>query len=154
MKTNIIILLIIFATTSNILCDEPVQTKPNLDGYQVFTWGKTVRENNEASLTAEVGKNIVIRIKSNPTTGYQIFLDNKPTELESTGIVKPLNLNAEGGSDEYLVDPHPKGMVGVPGFSYFKFATLKKGEIKLKFVSKQSWNPESAVTLSVNLTVV
>ena len=124
------------------------------DGFQVFTIGRLVNENNEVSLTAEEGQPIIIKIRSNPTTGFQIYLKNTVSDLGESGIVKPINLNEKNGSNEYVVDSNKNSIAGVGGYSYFKFLTLGAGEEKLVFINKRSWEIKSAKELMINLLIV
>ena len=127
----------------------------DLDGFQIFPVSQMISSNSEpVDITAELGMNIAIKIRANPTTGYSVYLKNSVADLEKSNIVTPLNLNNKGGSSDYIVDPHPIGMVGVPGYYYFKFKTKSVGEIKLNFVHMRIWDPTDAATLKVNLSVV
>ena len=135
-------------------CTQGAQDIHDFSNYQVFTIPKTLRENTVLSITAEQHKDIIIKVRGNPTTGYTIKLKNEVSQLTSTNIVKAMNLNANGGTDDYIVDKHAKGMVGVPGFYYFKFRTENEGQETLIFSNERSWDTSDAVELKVNLTVL
>jgi len=146
MKTQIIILLI--ASVFLVNCQQAKSDS------QIFTLNGINGDANEQSITAEVGKVIIIKIRANPTTGYQVFLANGLSDLESRGVVKALNVNQDGGCDEYKQDKRKAPMVGVPGYYYFKFSSKNVGEVPLIFESKRVWDPSDATALKINLTVV
>ena len=135
-------------------CTKDAQDIHDFSKYQVFTIPKTLRENTVLSITAEQHKDFIIKVRGNPTTGYSIRLKNEVSQLTATNVVKATNLNANGGTDDYIVDNHENGMVGVPGFYYFKFRTENEGQETLLFSNERVWDTSDAVELKVNLTVL
>ncbi len=73
-----------------------------------------------------------VKLSANPTTGYQWFLTQYPSKaVHFIGY-------------HYEINPAPKGMVGVPGYSYFTFSTepdfqVGPQEVTLEFVYQQPW---------------
>jgi len=110
-------------------------------------------ENKEDSFAVESKKNFSIQIKANPTTGYQVFLKSSVSELESSGVVTPLNLKPEGTTGDYNTDPHEEGMTGVGGSYFFKFSANKPGEVLLVFENKRVWDPSDATQSNIKIVV-
>jgi len=155
MQWNLIYILVV---VSLILILSPISSSEDdqIEGYKVFTIPSLIRDNTETSISIELNQKFLIRIRGNPTTGYQIFLKDNLRDLISTkgNIVTPLNLNKYRGTDEFLVDKHQYGYVGVGGFYYFKFSADETGETQLIFENKRIWDTSDATFLKVNIKVV
>ena len=108
-------------------------------------------EGDTWAVDASVGKAVTIKIRGNPTTGYGWYLKNR-VDVEKEAIISATNLN-EYGSGDYATDPHQQGMVGVPGYYYFKFSPLKAGKTQLVFEHKRAWEQTAHRTVSVDVTI-
>jgi inhibitor of cysteine peptidase len=81
---------------------------------------------NPKVIKAQVGHNITIILKSNPTTGYQ------------WQIAKPLDeTTLKLMSSEYL--PDQTNLVGVGGKQVWRFKALKPGETSISFKYVRPW---------------
>ena len=92
-----------------------------------------------AAIKAHQNEKFIIKVAGNPSTGYGWFLGKK---TEDNGL-KCTNCDEYNSSNDYKVDKHPAGMVGVPGNYYFIFSGEQKGHIDLEFVNKRPWEKES-----------
>ena len=89
-------------------CTQETQDINDFSNYQVYTIPRTPRENIALSLTVEQHKDIIIKIRGNPTTGYTIKLKNEVSQLTKKNVVKAMNLNANGETDDYIEISTPK----------------------------------------------
>jgi len=86
-------------------------------------------------------KKFVVELPSNPTTGFNWFLDNmdeKHFKVESSGF-----------------RPAKSKLVGAPGVAYFDLVPIKEGKSTLKLLYYRPWeSPAKAVdSYSVNITI-
>jgi predicted secreted protein len=84
---------------------------------------------------------LVVRLTSNPTTGYywsQISGDGSIVALISEG---------------YLADPAPAGMVGTGGTQEFTFNAIRKGRTEI-VLSYQRHESDVADTLNLKVKVI
>jgi len=126
----------------------------DLQGYTIFTVPTSInKDSTPAYFTISVNKKFAIKIRGNPTTGYQVFLANDDKVTQSN-IVKALNLTDKGTSKDYVTDPHPEHMMGVPGNYYFTFLAEQVGQVKLKFENKRAWDTSDSTSLEVTINVV
>ena len=109
-----------------------------------------MRKDNKMSLKGSVGKELVIEMKGNATTGFAWYL----LTGEYSSSLKALNLESDGSAKDYVTDPNPQGFVGVPGKWLFKFMPLQKGTIRLEFEYKQSWIPTPENREERNITEI
>jgi len=79
----------------------------------------------QKGISTSVGKEFVIALDSNPTTGYdwEVSYDDSMLSLVE---------------EEYSPDKEP-GLVGVGGTQYFTFKALKKGGTEITLTYKRSW---------------
>lgn len=77
-------------------------------------------------IKAQVGHNITIILKSNPTTGYQWQIA-KPLDESTLKLI----------SSEYLADKTE--LVGVGGKQIWRFKTLKSGQTSISFKYVRPW---------------
>lgn len=98
------------------------------------------------TLTVKVGREIIVSLAGNITTGYSWNLagiDGKAVVLD--------------GEVKYQENKHPDGMTGVPGMFHAKFKTLKPGKATVKLEYRRPWEKDAkpaekdifTVTLSV-----
>ena len=90
------------------------------------------------------GKKVEIRLKGNPTTGFQWRL----AELKSE-VVKA------DGKETYIPDKYDPPRVGSGGMYLFKFVAAKPGKATIKLEYLRSWekNKSPAEKFSVNVIV-
>ncbi|MCK4623926.1 MAG: protease inhibitor I42 family protein, partial [Phycisphaerae bacterium] len=97
------------------------------------------KSHNGKTVSATVGQEIIIRLKSNPTTGYQWVVGKiEGDALGQIGLVK------------YEQRKHGPGMVGVGGKEVFTFRTTKAGTAKLILEYK---GPGKVIARTFTLTV-
>jgi len=101
-------------------------------------------DDNGKSLTVKVGQEVVVLLKGNPTTGYTWLL---------AGIEGPSV--ALDGKVQYKENPHPEGMVGVPGMFQAKFKAFQPGKSTVKMEYRRPWekNQKPIKTFEVSLSV-
>ncbi|CAM1340259.1 protease inhibitor I42 family protein [Tenacibaculum amylolyticum] len=80
-------------------------------------------------IEAKVNEPFSIDLEGNASTGYSWYLANLPEGLLLFSAI-------------YTTNPHPYGMVGVPGKSTFSFTSDKEVDAELTFVYKRAWNNE------------
>jgi len=82
----------------------------------------------EKTIDTGVGKEFLIALDSNPTTGYnwEVSYDDTMLSLEY---------------EEYSAEKC-EGLVGAGGTQYFAFKALKAGETEIETVYKRSWEEE------------
>jgi len=93
------------------------------------------------SITLHTGDELVVQLKSNPSTGYEWGVEDKSTAL----------LKLTGQS---RVAPPNNGMVGSPGQQIFHFATVKKGAGTLRLHYVRAWEKPSASDTEFTVRVV
>lgn len=141
----IICISIMFSSNTKSGANE-VELDSNTDVYEL------PNDVNEWEIKDSVGKIIDIKIRGNPTTGYGWFLVNAGDV--DINVLKPLNLNQYNSANDFVVDEHPTGMVGVGGYYHFKFQALKAGQdLKLKFVNKRPWEEQNDREVIIKVTI-
>ena len=95
-------------------------------------------------------KEFYIKVRGNPTTGYGWYL----SENSDKENLLTLNLDEYNSCNDYVVDKHPEGMVGVGGNYYFKFKGLKEGNYNLMFIKKRAWEQNNIAEKRVVLKVL
>ena len=102
------------------------------------------QEDQDAELSLRVGDRMMVVLEGNLTTGYRWERGVHPedTVLQETDEV------------EYVVRPHPEGMVGVGGEFRFRYEAKDVGSQAFRFVHHQPWNPDDpAAVLEFDVTV-
>ena len=101
------------------------------------------RDDDGKSVTVHPGDTVRIKLKSNRTTGYSWALSGKLDEKV---------LKSEG--NEYKVDEHPAGMVGVGGSDVWTFKALAAGKTEIVLGYARPWEKDKAPAQAFKLTVV
>lgn len=98
----------------------------------------TEADNNQ-TVTVAKGTIIAVKLGSNPSTGYSW------NTTATTGLtVKSLG---------HVTNPHPSGMVGVPGNDTWEITATGEGDQKFTGVFKQPWMPASASDKTFTLNI-
>ena len=92
------------------------------------------------TISVGVGKNFIIALESNPTTGYswREAFDSSLLELVES---------------KYEQTPTATLIVGAGGTQSFEFKALKKGETEVTLVYKRPWEPDSPDQMTKVFTV-
>jgi predicted secreted protein len=108
-----------------------------------------VLDNKNMNIKAKINKEFAIKIKANPTTGYNWYL----IENTDIGKLENLNLSDHKTSTDYVSsnsDPH---IMGAGGFYYFRFKPINSGIVKLNFVHKRIWEKNDLANIIVEVNV-
>lgn len=151
---NKIILLLIFNIIS-IIC---TQESPSLAEIRNRTL--SVNETKDTyNYTLPLRQQLVVKMRGNPSTGYGWYLDqlnpNGSNKIDKT-VLKPTNLD-QYNSGDFVIDPHPEGYVGVPGYFIFKFMPVKTANnVKIVFVYMRPWETDTPPdrTVTINLRII
>ncbi|WP_339082263.1 protease inhibitor I42 family protein [Pseudomonas sp. TMP9] len=85
------------------------------------------RQQNKCPLSLQVGQQFILRLPSNPTTGFRWLLrDSAPQVLQSLG-------------PEVYSNPEDEGLVGSGGISTWRFKVAKAGEGQLALTYERPW---------------
>ena len=125
---------------------EAADAKAGADSTAAAPAPKTVemtRDDDGKSVTVRPGDTIQIKLKSNRTTGYSWAM---------TGKLDEKVLKSEG--DEYKVDEHPAGMVGVGGSDVWTFKALAAGKTEIVLGYARPWEKDKEPAQAFKLTVV
>jgi predicted secreted protein len=97
----------------------------------------------------KAGSTFTISIKGNISTGYAWYLLNLKQINESQ--IKPLNINEDGSTKEYIQENNSANIYGAGGVFNFKFLALNPSRTTLNFVLKRPWedNAEKSKSLMV-----
>jgi predicted secreted protein len=95
-------------------------------------------KDNGKTVKAAVGEQIIVRLASNPTTGYQWRI----------GKLEPAHLKPIGESHYEPPDSH---LVGAGGTEVFTFTTLKPGKTRLRLEYVRSWENKPIKTFKVTI---
>jgi inhibitor of cysteine peptidase len=101
------------------------------------------QEHDGKTVTVPVGKDIVIRLPGNPTTGFSWKI----------GEVKGEAVKSQG-EPAYVTRPHKPGMVGVGGTYTFKLQAVEEGKATVKLVYLRPWekkDPHQTFTVTVQV---
>lgn len=101
------------------------------------------RDDNGKTVTVRPGDTVRIKLRSNRTTGYSWAL---------TGKLDEKVLKSEG--NEYKVDDHPEGMVGVGGSDVWTFTALAAGKTEIALGYARPWEKDKEPAQAFKLTVV
>ena len=112
-------------------------------GKKVFDLNTLQNNKNEADI--RVGEEFVVKVRSNPTTGYEMIFVNGDEVSDSLNLIS-----------EKFIPSGNLNLVGAGGHKYFYFKAVKvTNEAQtLKFSNKRKWekqtnNPD--YTLNVNV---
>lgn len=97
---------------------------------------------NAKTVSAQVGQEIVVSLRGNPTTGYT-WERSAPERAAVQAI----------GEVEYLADPNPAGIVGVGGIFRARYRVAQPDRAVLRLRYRRPWEPESSVAASFEATV-
>jgi inhibitor of cysteine peptidase len=85
------------------------------------------KQQNKCPLSLQVGQQFILRLPSNPTTGFRWLLrDAAPEVLQSLG-------------PEVYSNPEDAGLVGSAGVSTWRFQVFKAGEGQLALTYERPW---------------
>lgn len=101
------------------------------------------RDDDGKTVTVRPGDTVRIKLKSNRTTGYSWAM---------TGKLDEKVLKSEG--NEYKVDEHPAGMVGVGGSDVWTFKALAAGKTEIVLGYARPWEKDKEPAQAFKLTVV
>ena len=101
------------------------------------------RDDDGKTVTVRPGDTVRIKLKSNRTTGYSWAMSGKLDEKV---------LKSEG--NEYKVDEHPAGMVGVGGSDVWTFKALAAGRTEIVLGYARPWEKDKEPAQAFKLTVV
>jgi len=124
---------------------EAADAKP-ASGSTAAAAPKTVemtRDDDGKTVTVRPGDTVRIKLKSNRTTGYSWAMSGKLDEKV---------LKSEG--NEYKVDEHPAGMVGVGGSDVWTFQALAAGKTEIVLGYARPWEKDKEPAQAFKLTVV
>ncbi len=93
------------------------------------------------TITLSVNQPLDIRLRGNPTTGYQWELSKTDTAL------LPLV------SSSYAQDTAQPGMVGIGGQYLFSFKAAAPGDAPLRLIFRRPWLTEAAKVFTVNVSI-
>lgn len=98
---------------------------------------------NGGTIHIQPGDTVRIKLRSNPTTGYSWALTGKLDEkvLKSNG-------------NEYKVNDHPEGMVGVGGNDTWTFQALAAGKTEIVLGYARPWEKDKEPAKTFKTTVV
>jgi len=115
--------------------------------FEVYPLAETVKvneDNNGGEIELNFGKLLVVKLESNPSTGYRWELvENNESILKQFG-------QAEFESPETAGPP----IVGAGGWEIFRFKAISAGQTNLELVYHRSWEDvEPLKTFSIQVTV-
>jgi predicted secreted protein len=123
-----------FSTTNNTIKEKKK--------YEEFTLPPI---NQIWDITVKMGEGFIIKIFSNPTTGYNWYIDNIE-QIKDSKILNCINLNDNNSTGKFIVDNPENLIMGQPGHFEFKFSShYNKTYIKsnlfetIVFVEKKPW---------------
>ena len=123
-----------FSTTNNTIKEKKK--------YEEFTLPPI---NQIWDITVKMGEGFIIKIFSNPTTGYNWYIDNIE-QIKDSKILNCINLNDNNSTGKFIVDNPENLIMGQPGHFEFKFTShynesyIKSNLFeKIVFVEKKPW---------------
>ena len=132
----------------------PVTTNVIPEGFQILEVPDFRQESQVISYEIAPNKPMIFKIKTNPSTGYRVFLK---TDFNDLKLIKFSNLNAQVPNqvttNDYYQEKCQDGMTGVPKFCMFKFEASDVGQEKIYFENKRSWSESDATQVEINLTI-
>ena len=104
-----------------------VEVPTDIDNFQV--WQK---QQGKCPLSLQVGQQFILRLPSNPTTGFRwVLRDGAESVLQSLG-------------PEVYSNPEDAGLVGSAGKSTWRFQTRERGEGRLLLTYQRPWETDVA----------
>ena len=101
------------------------------------------KDDNGKAVKVNVGDTIRVKLKANRTTGYSWALAESKLDAKI--------LKSDG--NEYKVDEHPAGMVGVGGNDVWTFTALAPGKTEIALGYARPWEKDKEPVESFKLTV-
>jgi len=98
---------------------------------------------NGGTIHVRPGDTVQIKLRSNPTTGYSWALTDKLDEK----VLKP-------NGNEYKVNDHPEGMVGVGGNDTWTFQALAAGKTEIVLGYARPWEKDKEPAKTFKTTVM
>ena len=99
---------------------------------------------NGKAVTLTAGQTLIVRLASNPTTGYEWQLQSA-----DAAVIKPV------GEAGFTPAPAPTGMVGTGGIAEWRFEAVGEGTTTLTLSYQRPWEqnatPEQTFTLTVTV---
>jgi inhibitor of cysteine peptidase len=98
-------------------------------------------KDNGKTITLKQGETFLIKLPSNPTTGYDWYIKTKPENIEQSGATDYIQGN--------------KKIMGAPGLTVFKFKAGQKGTGTLVLIYMRKWEGilPSSKKFSINIIV-
>lgn len=93
------------------------------------------------SIEISIGQTVLVRLASNPTTGYSWSMHGNPAPLE---FVK----------SDYNADPQGKHRVGASGVQTVQLMAKSAGKAELKLEYKRPWEKDAPPTKTFAATIV
>eukprot|EP00161_Ancyromonas_sigmoides_P024417 TRINITY_DN796_c0_g1_i1.p1 TRINITY_DN796_c0_g1~~TRINITY_DN796_c0_g1_i1.p1 ORF type:complete len:180 (+),score=95.28 TRINITY_DN796_c0_g1_i1:75-542(+) len=103
---------------------------------------KSPHYDGTAPVPAQIGTPFTLSMGANPTTGYS-WAASKPTEQLFTSEATP-NAPFSLLQNTYVIDRHPRGMVGVGGRQYVEVRAAKAGRYVLVMEYRRPWEKTAA----------
>lgn len=94
----------------------------------------------DTTLRVEVGKEIMVSVYENLSTGYMWNLEGTNSSIQ---LVK----------EQYATKKQPKNLVGAGGTKIYLFKALNSGECKLSFTYGRGWEPGDGMNKNIFLTI-
>ena len=89
-----------------------------------------------------------MKFEANPTTGYLWYLNYNSNKK----YLEAFDLEKNKSSKIYEIPSDQPMLVGLSGFTYFRFRDTRKGKYNLKFIYEQDWelkNDDMNVSLDI-----
>ena len=102
-------------------------------------------DNNGGQVDLKVGGTLVVKLESNPTTGYSW----------EVGAIDPSIIKGMGDAEYAKSDTGETPLVGSGGAETWRFQAVNEGQTSLEMVYRRPWeqdvNPEKTFSLSINV---
>ncbi len=89
-------------------------------------------QDNGKEINVKKGTKILIKLPSNPTTGFDWYVEKLPDNIEAIGAKTYISSNSD------------KNVVGAGGITEFTFKAVKSGEGTLVLIYKRNWEGVSS----------
>lgn len=99
--------------------------------FTILTKDGFTQHQKDGSIVVKTSKTFTIKFPANASTGYTWLLADS---LNKKYLVKI--------GDSYKENPHPAGMVGVPGTQILTFKALRKGTARINLIYMQPWQKQ------------
>lgn len=93
-------------------------------------------EEAETHITVEAGREFIIKIRANPSTGYGWSFQQPPDEA----LLKFKGREPEDPDEE--ADDQPEPRLGAPEYEIWKFQSLQAGEAAVKLQYHRPWEKD------------